>query len=143
NAEVKVGLIEQHLVSKEFPDAKEISLLIQFDRVISEWITRAIIRGGRHHQTNHDCHNRYKRCDMHIQSAPVSTRRARTDTSERLGRRPNGPGEALLRKPITGTVGFCAFPASGHVAAPPSSVMNSRRLVCRERSIVRGDEGRI
>jgi len=26
---------------------------------------------------------------------------------------------------------------------PPSSVMNSRRLVCRERSIVRGDEGRI
>src|SRR5262245_32577436 len=32
---------------------------------------------------------------MHIQSAPVSTRRARTDTSERLGRRPNGPGEAV------------------------------------------------
>src|SRR5262249_45381435 len=28
-------------------------------------------------------------------------------------------------------------------AAPPMSVMNARRLVCRERSIVRGDEGRI
>src|SRR5215813_5155651 len=86
NAEVKVGPIEQHLVSKEFPDAKEIRLLIQFDRVISEWITRAIIRAGRHRQTNHDCHNRYKRCDMHIQNALVSIRRARTDTSERLGR---------------------------------------------------------
>src|SRR5262249_26048074 len=33
--------------------------------------------------------------------------------------------------------------ASSGAAAPPSSVMNSRRLVCRERSIVRGDEGRI
>src|ERR1700730_6960770 len=34
--------------------------------------------------------------------------------------------------------------ASGHAtAAPPSSVMNARLLVCRERSIVRGDEGRI
>src|SRR4029453_18140749 len=28
-------------------------------------------------------------------------------------------------------------------AAPPSSDMNSRRLVCRERSIVRGDRGRV
>ena len=38
----------------------------------------------------------------------------------------------------------CARAASGHAAAaPPSSVMNSRLLVCRERSIVRGDEGRI
>jgi hypothetical protein len=34
--------------------------------------------------------------------------------------------------------GCCARAASGD-AAPPSSVMNSRRLVCRERSIVRGD----
>src|SRR5947208_12314323 len=32
----------------------------------------------------------------------------------------------------------------GHASATlPTSVMNSRRLVCRERSIVRGDEGRI
>src|SRR6516164_381085 len=33
--------------------------------------------------------------------------------------------------------------ANGQAAAPPMSVMNCRRLVCRERSIVRGDEGRI
>src|SRR6516162_275748 len=34
--------------------------------------------------------------------------------------------------------------ASGHAAAaPPSSVMKARRLVCRERSIVRGDRGRV
>src|SRR5215203_5329404 len=31
---------------------------------------------------------------------------------------------------------------SGHAATPPISAMTSRRLVCRERSIVRGDEGR-
>src|SRR5262249_27666350 len=38
------------------------------------------------------------------------------------------------------SAGCCARAASGHaVAAPPRSVMNSRRLVCRERSIVRGD----
>ena len=50
--------------------------------------------------------------------------------------------EALLRYPITGIAGCCARAASGHAAAaPPSSVMNSRRLVCRERSIVRGDGG--
>src|SRR6516225_1452589 len=70
NAKVKVGPVEQHLVSKGFPDAKEISLLIQLDRVISEWITRAIIRAGRRRETNHNCDNRYKCCDMHIQDAP-------------------------------------------------------------------------
>src|SRR5215510_12593504 len=56
--------------------------------------------------------------------------------------------ESLSRKPISTPIrrirsGCCARPASGHAAAPPSSVMNSRRLVCRERSIVRGDEDRI
>src|SRR6201990_961408 len=34
----------------------------------------------------------------------------------------------------------CAFAANGHVIeAPPSSDMNSRRFVCRESSILRGD----
>src|SRR5258708_4610975 len=38
----------------------------------------------------------------------------------------------------------CARAASGQAAAtPPRRVMNLRLLVCRERSIVRGDEGRI
>ena len=36
-------------------------------------------------------------------------------------------GDALLRNPITGIAGCCARAASGHAAAPPSSVMNSRR----------------
>src|SRR5262249_61867092 len=36
---------------------------------------------------------------------------------------------ALPRSPITGIVGCCARAPSGHVAAaPPSSVMNARRL---------------
>jgi hypothetical protein len=33
--------------------------------------------------------------------------------------RANGPGEALLRKPISGTAGSCALATSGHAAAPP------------------------
>ena len=36
----------------------------------------------------------------------------------------------LLRNPITGIAGCCARAASGHAAAaPPSSAMNSRRLM--------------
>ena len=36
----------------------------------------------------------------------------------------------LLRNPITG-IDFCARAASGHTAAPPSSVMNARRFTTR------------
>src|SRR5260221_6550119 len=39
--------------------------------------------------------------------------------------------------------GCCARAASGHAAALPSSVMNSRRLVCRESSILSGDGGSV
>jgi hypothetical protein len=38
------------------------------------------------------------------------------------------PASGLLRRnPTTGTPACCALAASGHTAAPPSSVMNSRR----------------
>ena len=41
----------------------------------------------------------------------------------------NRQSAVALRKPITGSAGCCARAASGHAAAaPPSSVMNSRRL---------------
>ena len=40
----------------------------------------------------------------------------------------DGSGDPALRNPITGIAGCCARAASGHAAAPPSSVMNSRRL---------------
>ena len=48
--------------------------------------------------------------------------------------RADGPrivsGDAALRNPITGIAGCCARAASGHAAAaPPSSVMNSRRFI--------------
>jgi hypothetical protein len=33
-----------------------------------------------------------------------------------------------MRNPITGIAGYCACAAIGHAAAPPSSVMNSRRF---------------
>src|SRR5262249_31264206 len=48
------------------------------------------------------------------------------------------PGSASRRMRSTYPAGLSATGV-----APPSSVMNSRCLVCRERSIVRGDEGRI
>jgi hypothetical protein len=37
-------------------------------------------------------------------------------------------GDVWWRNPITGIAGCCARAASGHAAAPPSSVMNWRRL---------------
>ena len=41
---------------------------------------------------------------------------------------PQNSGDLALRNPITGIAGCCARAASGHAAAaPPSSVMNSRR----------------
>jgi len=50
--------------------------------------------------------------------------------------------DPAFTNPITGIAGCCARATSGHATAvPPSSVMNSRRLVYRERSIVRGDRG--
>jgi hypothetical protein len=64
-----VGLIEQHLVSKGFPYFNETSLLIQLDRVISEWITRAIVGGGPYRETKHNCEDCYVHCHRHIQHA--------------------------------------------------------------------------
>ena len=43
----------------------------------------------------------------------------------------NAADDPLLRYPITGIAGCCACATSGHVAAPPSSVMNSRRFIIR------------
>src|SRR5262249_36489385 len=41
--------------------------------------------------------------------------------------------EAASRSPITGIGCCCARAASGHAAAPPTSVMNSRRLIVAPR----------
>src|SRR5262249_21101505 len=41
----------------------------------------------------------------------------------------NPSDDTPLRNPITGIAGCCARAASGHAAAPPSSVMNSRRFI--------------
>src|SRR5262249_51380515 len=44
----------------------------------------------------------------------------------------NARGDAILRKPITGSAGCCARAATGHVAAaPPTRVMNSRRFTAQ------------
>jgi hypothetical protein len=39
------------------------------------------------------------------------------------------PGDPTTRTPMVGTFGCCACAASGHAAALPRSVMNSRRLI--------------
>src|SRR5262245_60524801 len=48
-----------------------------------------------------------------------------------MGRYPSS--DVLLRNPTTGIVPCCAPAASGHAAAPPTSVMNSRRLIVAPR----------
>src|SRR5215217_8022759 len=52
-------------------------------------------------------------------------------------------GDVKLRKPIRGTFPACccARAAAGHATAPISA-LTSRRLVCRDRRIGRGDGGR-
>jgi hypothetical protein len=40
-----------------------------------------------------------------------------------------GSGEPECRNPTTGIAGCCPRAVSGHAAAPPRSVMNSRRLI--------------
>src|SRR5207248_2415353 len=61
-----------------------------------------------------------------------------------LARSANDTAVPGSNTPMWGTFRWgCACNLSGHAAALAISAMNSRRLVCRERSIVRGDEGRI
>jgi hypothetical protein len=48
---------------------------------------------------------------------------------ERSCERAYASADALFRNPITGMAGSCARAARGHAAAPPSIVMNSRRLM--------------
>src|SRR6516164_1745998 len=62
--------------------------------------------------------------------------------SKKLGIAPHKKGlsGAGPRNPIRWICPVCcARAASGHAEAPPISAMNSRRLVCRESSILRGD----
>jgi hypothetical protein len=45
--------------------------------------------------------------------------------------RVDSPSDRLLRNPTTGIAACCAHAANGHAtAAPPTSVMNSRRRIC-------------
>src|SRR5262245_40123727 len=69
-------------------------------------------------------------------SACSNAARRETDSGSSSARATTTP-MSLIRS------GCCARAVSDHAVAPPISMMNSRRLVCRERSIVRGDEDRI
>ena len=66
-----------------------------------------------------------------IRSSRFGPRQSRPP-SDPVGIRPeraHRSGDSPCRNPITGIAGCCARAASGHAAAPPSSVMNSRRLM--------------
>ena len=65
--------------------------------------------------------------DRHVLALDDS--RFRPDRGGTRPRRCARLGRPPLRKPITGIAGCCARAASGHAAAPPSSVMNSRRFM--------------
>jgi hypothetical protein len=55
---------------------------------------------------------------------PASFRPLRNASTKRA----DPAADVFLMNPITGVPGCCARAASGHAAAPPSSVMNSRRF---------------
>jgi hypothetical protein len=56
-------------------------------------------------------------------------------------RKASGFDDPLPRNPTTGIVGCCAHAADGHAAAPPISVMNSRRLIRSSRRRGRSRSG--
>ena len=73
---------------------------------------------------------RVTECDMAATSriCPFYPRLRNFIFAQPPGHNVSGLGRPLLRKPIPGIAGCCARALSGHAAAaPPSSVMNSRR----------------
>src|SRR5215211_5484594 len=68
---------------------------------------------------------RYTIVTFSCSTKPVSLRPWRNARS----RSPMASGDLVSRKPITGIADCCARAVSGHAAAPPRSVMNSRRLM--------------
>jgi len=47
------------LVSQGLPYSNERGfLIVDFNRVISEWVTWALVGGGRQNEANHNCDNR-------------------------------------------------------------------------------------
>jgi hypothetical protein len=60
---------------------------------------------------------------------PIGDARKRRAADDAATKGSRSAGDALLRNPTTGSAGCCPRAASGNAtAAPPSSVMNSRRL---------------
>jgi hypothetical protein len=45
----KVGFLELHFISQQVPYADERSIPVEFSRVISKWVTWALVGGGREH----------------------------------------------------------------------------------------------
>jgi hypothetical protein len=67
-------LIEQKLVSKEFPYLNERCLLVQLNRMVSKRVTRAIVGGNRRRGTNQKSQSCYECRDMHGQYACTNRR---------------------------------------------------------------------
>src|SRR5271167_385393 len=59
-----------HLLSQGIPYFNEGGfLIVDFTRVISEWVTWALVCGGRQSEANHDCDNHGQYRDTHFRHA--------------------------------------------------------------------------
>jgi len=82
-------------------------------------------RAQRALELGYDLRRRAGRRDRRLMASPAP----RTSSGNRLT---TASGDLLSRNPIAGRVACCACAASGHpAAAPPTIVMNSRRLTGR------------
>jgi hypothetical protein len=82
---VKVSFLKMHLVSQGLPYSNERGVLIDFGRVVSEWVTWALVGGGRRSEANHDCDDGGQYRDTHFLHAfrgaaqPLNGRHVRYD----------------------------------------------------------------
>src|SRR5208282_4155702 len=65
---MKVGFLKLHLSSEGLPYSNERSILGEFGRVVSEWVTWALLPGvcWQHHEANRNCDDRNRCRDAHI-----------------------------------------------------------------------------
>jgi hypothetical protein len=76
---VKVSLLKMHLVSQGLPYSNERGFLIDFNCVVSEWVTWALVGRGRQSEANHNCdkHGQYR--DTHFRHARAVSTNVRFD----------------------------------------------------------------
>src|SRR5208337_712004 len=87
---VKIGSLKLHLLCQGLPYCNERSILVEFGRVVSKWVTWALLLGAcrQHHEANRNCDDRNQCRDTNIRHAlswyQILIRRAAMACSYRL-----------------------------------------------------------